>query len=117
MFLPRAGKVILAVGVVHMRQECAAFVRQRHAAPEEVAGGAHLGGIDVRLREHAAAEQDGNLLRVDLVIFGLAAMDGLHGEGMTEDERDLFIGAEVGEPVPGEHAFDRDDDMQADTEQ
>ena len=68
------------------------------------------GGIDIRLREHAAAEQDGNLLGVDLVVFGLAAMDGLHGEGMTEDERDPFIGAEVGEPVPGEHAFDRDDD-------
>src|SRR5712691_6116570 len=38
-------------------------------------------------------------------------MDGLHVEGMTEDERDRFIGAEVGEPVPGEHAFDRDDDI------
>jgi hypothetical protein len=28
---------------------------------------------------------------------------------MTEDERELFVGAEVGEPVPGEHAFDRHD--------
>jgi hypothetical protein len=50
-------------------------------------------------------------LRVDLVIFGLAAMDGLHVEGMTEDERALFLGAPVGEPVPGDHAFDRHDDI------
>jgi len=45
-----------AVGVWPMRQECAACGRQRHAAPEEVAGGAHLGGRDLRLREQAAAE-------------------------------------------------------------
>jgi hypothetical protein len=38
-------------------------------------------------------------------------MNGLHVEGMTEDERDVFIGAQVGEPVPGKHAFDRDDDI------
>ena len=29
---------------------------------------------------------------------------------MTEDERDRCIGAEVGEPVPGEQACDRDDE-------
>jgi hypothetical protein len=50
-------------------------------------------------------------LRVDLVVFGLAAMNGFHVEGMTEDKRDVFLGAQVGEPVPGEHAFDRDDDI------
>lgn len=103
------GEVLLAVGVVHVRQERAAGVRQMHAAPEEVAGGAHLGGRDLRLREQATAEQDGNLLRVDCVSFGRAAVEGLHGQGMTEDERERFIGAEVGEPGPGAHAFDRHD--------
>jgi hypothetical protein len=48
-------------------------------------------------------------LGIDLVIFRLAAMDCLHVEGMPQDERDACIGAEVGEPVPGEHTFDRDD--------
>ena len=71
----------------------------------------HGGGIDVGLREHAAAEQDGNLVRVDRVIFSLATMDGLHVEGMAEDERDAFISAQVGQPVPGEHTFDGDDDI------
>jgi hypothetical protein len=37
-------------------------------------------------------------------------MDGFHVEGMTEDEGDAFVGTEVGEPVPGEHAFDGDDE-------
>jgi hypothetical protein len=36
-------------------------------------------------------------------------MDGLHVEGMAEDERDVCIGPEVGEAVPGKPAFDRDD--------
>ena len=36
--------------------------------------------------------------------FGLAAMDGLHGEGMTEDARDTVCGPEVSQPVPGQHA-------------
>jgi len=42
-------------------------------------------------------------------MFGLAAMEGLPGEGMTEDARARCIGAEVREPVPGEQAGDGDD--------
>ena len=44
-------------------------------------------------------------------------MDGLHVEGMTEDKRDALVGTEVGEPVPGEHAFDSDDETLVDTGQ
>ena len=40
-------------------------------------------------------------------------MDRLHVEGVTEDEGDLFSFAEIGEPVPGEHALDGDDDVVA----
>ena len=82
---------------------------QMHAAAEQVTGSAHVGGIDIGLREHAAAQQRRNLLRIDLVVFGLTAMDSLHIEGMTEDERDTFVGTEVGEPVPGAHTLDRHD--------
>ena len=56
-----------------------------------------------------AAQQDGDLVRIDLVVLGLAAVDGLHGQRVAEDERDAFGGADVGEPVPGEHALGRDD--------
>jgi hypothetical protein len=38
-------------------------------------------------------------------------MDSLHVECMAQDERDRLLGAEIGEPVPDEHAFDGDDDI------
>ena len=38
-------------------------------------------------------------------------MDGLHVESVTEDEGDVFFSTEVSEPIPGEHAFDGDDDV------
>jgi hypothetical protein len=34
------------------------------------------------------------------VIVRLATMDRLHGEGMTEDNRNAFAGTPVGEPGP-----------------
>ena len=72
-------------------------------------------GIDVGLRQHAAAQQHGDLVRVDLVVLGLAAVDGLHRERVAEHERDAFGGADVGEPVPGEHALGRDDQIRRGT--
>jgi hypothetical protein len=50
---------------------------------------------------------------IALVVFRLAAMDRLHVQGMTEDEREAFIGAPVSQPVPGEHALDGDDNPQS----
>jgi hypothetical protein len=104
------GQVILAIGILDMGQEFGAFVRQMHATLEQVTGGTHLGGIDISLREHTTTQQRRNLLRVDLVVFGLATMDSLHIEGMAEDKRDAFIGTQVSELVPGEHALDRHDE-------
>jgi hypothetical protein len=82
------GEVILAVGVVSMGEEFAAWAGQVHASPQQGAGGAHLGRIDRGLGPHPAAQEPGNCMGVDRVVFGLAAMDGLHVEGMTEDNRD-----------------------------
>jgi hypothetical protein len=93
-----------------MCQELSPFMRQRPATPEQVTGGAPLGGIHRGLREQAAAQQRRNLLRVDRVVFGLPAMASLHGEGMTEEERDAFVSAQVGQPIPGKHACDCDDE-------
>jgi hypothetical protein len=36
-------------------------------------------------------------------------MDGFHVEGVPQDKGDFLFSAEIGEPIPGEHAFDRDD--------
>jgi hypothetical protein len=38
-------------------------------------------------------------------------MDGLHIEGMTEDELDLLVAAKVSNPIPGEDALDADDEV------
>ena len=45
---------------------------------------------------------------IDAVVLGLAAVDGLHVVGVADQEGELLLGAEVGEPVPGEHALDAD---------
>ena len=51
------------------------------------------------------------LWRIDLVVFGLAPVNGFHVERMTQDEGDAFSSAEVGQPVPGEETFDGDDQI------
>jgi len=73
--------------MLHVRQECGPFVRQMHAAPQQVTGGAHVGGIDRGLREHAATEQGSNLLRINFVIFGLPAMDGFSYTGHDRGQK------------------------------
>jgi len=110
-FFTNGRQMILTVGSVHVCQECTALACQVHAAPEQVTGGAHCSGGDRGLREHTTAQQDGDFMRVDRVVFGLATMDGLHGEGMPQDKRDTVCGAEVGEPVPGKHAFGCQDNL------
>ena len=50
-------------------------------------------------------------MRVDLLVFGLAAVNRLHVERVAQDEGNTFSGAEVGEPVPGEDAFDAEDEI------
>ena len=77
------GQVVLAVGVLDMSQQLGPFAHQIGTAAQQVAGGAHLGRIDVGHRDHAAAQQDGDFLGIDTIVFGFAAMDGFHIEGMT----------------------------------
>jgi hypothetical protein len=106
--LAALGPVVLAVGVLAVSEELRPFPRERQPAPEEIPGGAHLGRIDRGLGEHATAPEDSHLVRIDPIVFGFAAMDGLHIEGMAADERHAVLGTAVGEPVPGQQAFDGD---------
>jgi hypothetical protein len=50
-------------------------------------------------------------MRVDLIVLGFASMDRFHIESMTQNERDPFFLAQIGQPVPGEDAFDSDHDI------
>ena len=102
------GQVVLAVGVLDVGQELGAFASEVQTAPQEIPGGPHLGRVDVGLGDHATAQQGGDLQGIDPVVLGLTAVDGFHVESVAQDEGDLLAAAQVGEPVPGEHAFDRD---------
>jgi hypothetical protein len=105
-FLPDFGQMVWRVGIVPMRSEFSACAHQVRAAPEQVTGGAHGGGVHIRVREHTPTEQGGNLLRIDLIMLGLAAMDGLHVEGVTQDNGHTLFSTHVGQPVPGEETLD-----------
>jgi hypothetical protein len=83
-----------------MGEEFAPLPDEVETAPEKVAGRAHLRRIDVGFREHPAAQERGDLVGVDPIVLGLAAMDGLHVQGVAEDEADLLAGAQIGEPGP-----------------
>ena len=108
---PALRQIVLTIGLLDVRQEFGALAHALYPPPPQVAGRPHLRRIDVGLREHPAAEQDGTLWGVNLVMCGLASMNGFHREGMSKDTRNAFSGAEVGQPVPGEDAFDTDDQL------
>jgi hypothetical protein len=44
-------------------------------------------------------------------MVGLAALEGCQGEGVCPDTGDGLFSAEIGQPLPGEQAFDRDDEL------
>src|SRR3990172_1719307 len=104
-------EIVLVERVLDVSEELAALADEVKAAAQEVPGGPHGLGVDVGLGQHAAAQQHGDLVGIDLVVLGLAAVDGLRGQGVAEDEGDAFLGAQVGEPVPGEHALSGDDEI------
>jgi hypothetical protein len=79
--------VILALGLRHVGEECRPGAPPR-PPPEPGAGGAPPRRIAVGLREPATAEEDGDVLGIDAVMFGLARRDGLPGEGLPEDDRE-----------------------------
>ena len=86
---------------------------QMQPAPAQVAGRPHGGRIDRGLRAHPSAQQHGNFLGVDLVVFGLAPRAGLHGEGMPAHDGNPLLRPESSPPLPGEQTVDTDDDILA----
>ena len=100
-------------GVLDVGEQLAALADDVEAAPKQITRGAHARRVDVGLREHAAAQERRDLQGVDPVVLRLAAVDRLHIEGVAEDEGDLLVGAQVGDPVPGEDALDGDDEIVA----
>jgi acetyl-CoA carboxylase biotin carboxyl carrier protein len=104
-------EVVLMVRVLDVRQEVAPAAHQMEPPAQQVPRRAHLGRVDVGLGQVPASQQVGDLEGIDAVVLGLAAVDGLHVEGVAEDEGDPFPPAEVREPVPGEDALGGDDEV------
>jgi hypothetical protein len=81
---PELGELILGSRVLDVGQELSALPHQVEPTSEEIAGRAYLGRVDIRLRQQTAPQQTGNLARIDLVVLGLAAVNGLHRERVPE---------------------------------
>jgi hypothetical protein len=76
------------------------------AAPaEQIAGRAQLGRVDLGQGNHPAAQEDGDLVRINLIVLGFAPVNGFPIEGLPQDKGNAFLRAKVGQPVPGEETF------------
>jgi len=104
-------EVVLAVGVLDVGEQFGPFAHEVVSAAEEVAGGAHFSGVDIGYGQGTSAEEGGDFMGVDFVVFAFAAVDRLHVEGMAQDEGDGFLSADICQPIPYEHAFGGDDDI------
>ena len=96
-----------------MGEQLRPFADQVGTPAEQVAGFAHPLGVGIGDREVAAAEESSDLAGIDAIVFGFAAVDGFHVQGVAQDERNLVLLAEVRDPVPGEHALGADDEAVA----
>ena len=107
--LADGGQMVLTVRMVEGGEARCPCAPPRPPAPEPITGGAPLGGIDVRRREHRAAEPPGDRIGIAPSVLRLAPGQGLPGEGVAQDDGPPLVGAAVGEPLPGEEACDTDD--------
>jgi hypothetical protein len=105
--LPNLRPVVRTRGMLDGCEQCRPLAHERPPPPEQVTGGPHVCGRDRRLGQHAAAQQRRNLWGSALVVFGLAPVDGFHGERMPEPQGDALLSTQVGQPGPGAETFDR----------
>jgi len=105
--LPKAGKGSLVS--VYCGEECARVACQGHAFARKVTG-ARIAAGETSAWGTSRAQQHGDFLYVDLVVFGFPAMDGLHGKD-DNTKRESRGQPEVCQPVPGKHACGREDDL------
>ena len=68
-----------------MDKSLGATADEEDAATKQFAGFPHAFGVDLGSPKRAAAKQDGNLVGVDLLGLGHAAVHGFHVEGVSEE--------------------------------
>ena len=104
-------QVVLIGGVLDVSQKFGSLAREIHSSPKEIAGGAHFGRVDVGHGEHSTSGEHSDLVGINSVVLRLSTVDGFHIEGMAKDESDIFLRAQIGNPVPGKSAFDSDNEI------
>ena len=106
-----AGQVVLEVGQLDVRLQLGAPVDEVVAPAQQIPGGAHLLGVDMGQRIDPSTDQFGDLLGIDLIGLGFAAMNRHHVDGMSKNKRDSFHLTEISQPMPGEDALDTHHDV------
>jgi hypothetical protein len=105
-------QVVLSVGVLDVGQKLSLLADEVHPAAKQVPRRPLLLRIHVRHGQHLSTKQRGDFLAVDLVVlFHLRAVDRFHVQRVAEHEGDVELLAQIGDPVPAEHALDRDDQV------
>ena len=94
-FLFERCQIVLILRKLNVSEEFRAHPDQTRTAAKQIARGTHGFWVGVGLREHAASQENRNLLRVDAVVLGLPAVDGFHVERVAQNELDAFILAQV----------------------
>src|SRR5262249_19797323 len=46
-----------------------------------------------------------DLVRIDLIVLGLATVDRFHVQRVPQNKRNIVLGAQIGEPIPSKDAF------------
>ena len=102
-------QVVLVRRILDMSQKFRSFAGEIHSAPEQIAGRAHFGRVDVGHWEHPTSGEYSDLVGIDSVVLRLSTVDGFHVESMAKDESNAFFLAQISNPVPGKGTFDSDD--------
>lgn len=93
------GQIVLAMSVLDVAVEFGPFSHKMIATSQQIPGSPHSCRIDIGHGNHASPQQSGDLVGVDPIVFGFAAVDGFHVEGMSQDKRNIFLDTEVGDPA------------------
>ena len=94
------GELGLTRGRVKVSEEVGAVAREMTATAQSVSGGPPLGRIDLRLREHAAAQQPRDLVGVTRLRLGFAAGKRFHLAGRAQAKGTPFLCAAIRQPLP-----------------
>jgi hypothetical protein len=70
------------------------------SAAQEITRGAHPARVDRSLGHEAATQERRDLVGIEAVVLGVAAVHRPHVEGMSQDKGNPLVLAEISEPGP-----------------